>query len=139
MVALVSRVVADLDLDAGQRERAVILASGYSPAGAIELLGGSELPPVYSPHNNGYLWGPPKIEPDLVVAVGFEPQQLAPYFGRVDIIARAPCRYCMGWRQNVPIAIATEPKRPLREAWPELRHYGYSLRKVFLMEQAGML
>ena len=88
---------------------------------------------------NGYFWGPPSFDPEFVIAVGFEPEQLAPLFERVDVVARVPCRYCMGWRQNVPIAIAGAPRRSLREVWPELRHYGYSLRKVFLLEQAGLL
>ena len=127
MVDAVTSVVAELR--PAQRERALILASGYAPAGAIELLGGRRLPPVYSPHNNYYLWGPPEFDPELVIAVGFEPEQLSPYFENVEVVARAPCRYCMGWRQNTPIALASSPKRSLRSGWSELRHYGYSLRK----------
>ena len=137
LVEAVSRVYAELD--PAKREQAVILASGYAPAGAIEVLGGAELPPVYSPHNNYHLWGPPAFDPELVVAVGFEPEQLAPYFENVDVVARVPCRYCMGWRQNVPISLATVPRISIRDAWPDLRHYGYSLRKVYLLEQAGLL
>jgi 4-amino-4-deoxy-L-arabinose transferase-like glycosyltransferase len=133
----VSRVYAGLD--PSERERAVILAESYATAGAIELLGGAGLPPVYSPHNSYYLWGPPETEPGLVIAVGFEPEQLAAYFDRVEVVARAACRYCMGWRQEMPIALARAPRRPLREAWPELRRYGYPVRKHYLLRKAGAL
>jgi hypothetical protein len=137
VVERVSRVYAGLD--PSEQERAVILAESYAPAGAIELLGRAGLPPVYSPHNTYYLWGPPASEPEVVIAVGYEPEQLAPYFDRVDVVARAPCRYCMGWRQDMPIALARLPRRSLRDSWPELRRYGLPARKLHLLQRAGSL
>ncbi len=119
-------------LEKEERENLLILAEGYAPASAIELNGPSELPDVYSPHQSYFLWGPPPVDPDRVIAVGFEPEQLAPYFARVEVLERAPCAFCMGWRQDMPVAIASEPRTSLRESWTALRHFGYSARKRYL-------
>ena len=137
LVEAVSRVYADLD--PADQKRASILAEGYAPAGAIELLGDADLLPVYSPHNTYYLWGPPAREPAVVITVGFEPEQLTGYFDSVEVVARAACRYCMGWRQDLPIGLARMPLRTLGEMWPELRRYGYPIRKRYLLQQAGVL
>lgn len=123
-------------LDASQRQRAAIVAVDYSAAGALEQLG-EGLPPVYSPHVTHYLWGPPPPDRDVIIAVGYEPEQLAPHFERVSVLARSRCPYCMGWRRDVPIALATRPRRPLARSWPELRHYGYSPRKLHLLDPVG--
>ena len=124
---------------AADQKRAIILAESYAPAGAIELLGDADLLPVYSPHNTYYLWGPPAREPAVVITVGFEPEQLTGYFDSVEVVARAACRYCMGWRQDLPIGLARTPLRTLGEMWPELRRYGYPIRKRYLLQQAGVL
>ena len=61
------------------------------------------------------------------------------FFESIEIRDRAKCHYCMGWRQDVPIAIARGLRRPLESIWPELRRYGYSARKLYLLQQAGIL
>ena len=119
----------------GDREGAVVLAESFGTAPAVELLGGEELPPVYSPHSSYFVWGPPPPESTVVITVGFEPEQLAAWFAEFEVLARAPCRYCMGWRQDLPIAVARRPLRPLRDVWPELPGYGYPLRKRYLIER----
>jgi hypothetical protein len=70
-----------------QRSRTAILAESYGPAAAIERMGAG-LPPVYSGHNNYYLWGPPVLEPEVVIAVGFEPEQLLRHFVEVEVSQR---------------------------------------------------
>jgi len=42
-----------------EREHTAIVAGNYGEAGALALLGGPELPPVYSGHNSVWDWGPP--------------------------------------------------------------------------------
>jgi len=117
-----------------EREHAVIFAESHAPAAALERMGG-DLPPVYSGHNNYHLWGPPEAEPRLVIAVGFEPEQLRPFFAEVEVVHRTGCHWCMGWRQDAPIALARAPRRPLAEAWPELRRYGMPARKLHLLQK----
>ena len=126
-------------LTPAEQRDAIFLTEGYPSAGAIELLGEPELPAVFSPHNSYYLWGPPPRAHGPVITVGFEPEQLEPWFGSVEVVVRNPCEFCMGWRQDMPIAIARRPKRSLREGWPELRRYGTTIRKRYLFEKTGAL
>jgi hypothetical protein len=135
VVEAVARVFASLP--AAQRENAVILAESYAPAAALEWLG-DDLPPVYSGHNNYHLWGPPAEEPELVIAVGFEPEQLLPFFAEVEVVHRTECHWCMGWRQDAPVALARAPRRPLADVWPELRRYGMPARKLYLFVGGGV-
>lgn len=72
-----------------------------------------------------------------MIALGYEPEQLASHFESFQVVARAPCAYCMGWRQDYPIAVARRPLRPLAELWPELREY--FPRKTYLLRRAGLL
>ena len=67
--------------------------------------------------------------------MGYEPEQLAQHFESVVLLGRSRCRYCMGWRQNLPIAIARKPQQSLERIWSKLRHYGYSPRKLYLLEK----
>jgi len=53
----------------------------------------------------------------------------------VRLVARTECRYCMGWRRDVPIVIARWPRRSLRESWPASRRFGLPARKLYLLEQ----
>jgi hypothetical protein len=130
LVDAVATIVASLPEP--ERQSAIIFAESYAPAAALERLG-EDLPPVFSGHNNYHLWGPPADEPGLVIAVGFEPEQLRPFFADVDVVHRTECHWCMGWRQEAPIALARSPRRPFAEAWPELRRYGMPARKLFLL------
>ena len=111
-----------------EQTSAIFLTEGYPSAGAIQLFGGAQLPAVYSPHNSYYLWGVPPDSHGPVITIGFEADQLRPWFEEVEIVARNPCEFCMGWRQDMPIAIARRPKRSLREGWPELRSWRFSAR-----------
>ena len=133
LVEAVETVVAGLP--ASERAGAVVLAESYAPAAALERYGGPELPPVHSGHVTYHLWGPPAGEPTVVVAVGFEPEQLAPFFDEVEVVHRTRCTFCMGWRQDAPIALARAPRQSWEEAWPALRRYGAPARKLHLMER----
>lgn len=133
LVADVERVAAHIDEPT--RAKAVVLAEGYAPAGALELLGGEDVPPVFSPHNSYHHWGPPPADTELVIAVGFEPEQLEAWFDEVELVARSACRYCMGWRRDSPIALARGPRERFAELWPRLRRFGISSRKLYLLER----
>ena len=132
LVEAVAAVVAKIPRP--ELERAVILAESYATAAALEQLGG-ELPPIHSGHNNYYLWGPPASDPQLVIGVGFEPEQLRPFFAEIEVMHRTRCHWCMGWRQDLPIVLARAPLKSLSEAWPELRRYGMPARKLYLIEK----
>jgi hypothetical protein len=131
----VARVYAELDEK--DRDTAIVLASGYAGAGALEVLAAGRVPPVYSPHVTYYFWGPPADEPGVLIGVGYEVEQLQPYYAQVEEVGRVLCEFCMGWRQDVPVTIAREARHPLREMWPELRLYGLPGRKLHLLQKTA--
>ncbi|UCE86187.1 MAG: glycosyltransferase family 39 protein [Deltaproteobacteria bacterium] len=120
-------------LEPAERSHAIILAASYGHAGPIELLGrGRNLPPVYSPHNSYFLWGPPPDPVDVAVVIGFgEPgatgvipeEPLASLFAEIELARVHDCEWCMRWRDGMPIWIARGPTSSFREAWPDLMHF----------------
>ena len=123
---LVDDVAAVVELiDAGERDRAVIIAPSYGEAGAIELLGrGRDLPPVYGFQNSNFHWGPPPDTLDVAIILGpFSEQGVRHYFGEVELARIHDCDWCMPWRDDMPIWLARKPRMLFRDAWPELKHY----------------
>jgi hypothetical protein len=112
-------------LDPEEREGAIILADYFGHAGAIERYGGEYgLPPVYSPHTNYFVWGPPAKSPDRVIAIGIDASLLRAHFGSVKVAAVFECTYCPWWQDQLPIRIASAPKRSFSELWLELGRIG---------------
>jgi hypothetical protein len=124
---LADEVAATLStLPPAQREKTVILTRNYGESGALRLYGDERgLPPVFSGHNNEWLWGPPPIdEPGPVVLVGRMPHDVRDAF--------AACTET--WRFETPHGVASEEegapvtlcRRRLAgwdELWPRLRSY----------------
>jgi hypothetical protein len=124
--ALVSEVATVYGgLEPERRDGAVILADYFGHAGAIEYYGGEHaLPPVYSPHANYLLWGPPEGSPDPVIAIGIDEALLRANFERVTVAGVFRCAYCPPWQDELPIHVASSPKRSLSEIWGELGKIG---------------
>jgi len=109
-----------------QRARAVIVVPSYGHAGALELFGGPELPPVLSPHNTYYLWGAAVLAERAVeggIAVGSSPDELGRIYTRVEPVGVHRCNYCMPWRAELPIYLVWGAREPLAEVWPRIKHY----------------
>lgn len=107
-----------------ERASTVILAPSYGQAGAIEHFGrGRDLPPVYAPHNNYYLWGPPENSVRTVIVVGFRESTLRERFTDVRLALVHDCEWCPGWRDRTSIWIARGPQASLRDSWPKLKHF----------------
>ncbi len=122
-------------LDAEERRQAVVLAGDFAHAGAIERYGPDHsLPPVFSPHNNYYLWPPePGLQPPVVIAIGLDDALLHREFRELEEAAVFRCEYCMGWRDELPITIARFPRRTLAEMWPEMKRIGLPTRKFLML------
>jgi 4-amino-4-deoxy-L-arabinose transferase-like glycosyltransferase len=121
-------------LEPTERRSAIILAEGYGQAGPIQLLGPArDLPPVYSPHNSYFSWGPPPEPADPVIIAGFgttgsggelEPKDPLPQlFEEIELAAVHDCDWCMPWRNRMPIWLARGRKLPFRQVWPQLKRY----------------
>lgn len=113
-----------------ERERAIIGAPSYGQAGAIERFGPRYgLPPVIAGHNTYHAWSrelAPRLADSVVIAVGWNPEDLSQSFGDVRQVAIYTCEYCMGWRNDMPIYVARKPKlsaSEFEEAWELVKHY----------------
>ncbi len=105
-----------------ERRSATVLAGDYGYAGALELFGPEKgIDRVIGNHNSYFLWGPGDPSPAVVVAFGIPREILDRLFARVERAANFRCDFC--YQDGMPIWIAREPRVPLVEAWPGLKHF----------------
>jgi hypothetical protein len=120
-VAEVARVYKTLPEE--DRKESVIFAGSYHTAGAIDFLGKKYgLPPARSNHNNYYLWGPGDKPYDVVIVVDVDVPNasLGDLFGEVVEAGRTSCEYTDRFARNdAPIYICREMKRPIAEVWAQ--------------------
>jgi hypothetical protein len=110
------------ELPAEERPVAGVLTDNWTKAGAIDLLGPRKgLPPAMSGNNNYYLWGPTPTAPTVIVAVGFDVEELTPFFEEVVERARVVSEYAREY--DVPVTICRKPRRPFASMFPSFRHY----------------
>jgi hypothetical protein len=112
-----------------ERARAVIVAPSYGHAGALELFGRGELPPVLSPHNTYHLWGREEVhrlEGGVLISIGYGAEEIGPMYESVEQVAVYDCDYCMRWRDQMPIYVARGLKLgsdELLPAWEVAKNY----------------
>ena len=110
-------------LPPSDRRGAMVLAAYDSQAGALELYGPSlGLPTVVSPHLTDYYWVPTRMDPQVVIAVGYDRPDLQALFGDVRQVGTVSNSY--GVENNdagTPIFVCRSPRRPLWQAWPSLK------------------
>ncbi len=131
LLADVEAALASLAPD--ERSRVVVVTSSYGNGAPLEFHAGEGFPPVYSPHNNYFLWGPPPDPVEVAVLVGFgergadgvmRPHQpLRELFADVRLFTAHRCRWCVSWRDDEPIWIARQPLQPVAPRWPEFKVY----------------
>jgi hypothetical protein len=104
------------------RRRAVIIATNYGRAGAIDWFSGDDVPPVVAPIGSYWFFGPGDLPGEVAVVVGDEAAELE---GRYFRSAVETTRVLRPWgvpeEQDVPIVVARDPIRRLQEIWPEFR------------------
>jgi hypothetical protein len=104
---------------------AVIFTGNYGEAGAVDRYGPAlGLPAAYSGHNGFGYWGPPKLPPGPVVAVGANVRELREFEGcRVAARIENTARIDNDERRE-PVYLCTRPAAPWAVVWPRLRHLG---------------
>jgi hypothetical protein len=107
------------------RNECVIFTGSYHPAAAIDFLGKKYgLSPARSYHNNYHLWGPGDTSWDVVIAVGVPKGWLEDMFGEIVEAGRTSCEYTNPLcRNDTPIYVCREPKRPIAEVWEEWKMF----------------
>ena len=119
LVAEVARVYHELPPD--DRRRAVILASNYGEAGAIDYYGPRRgLPQAVAFVGSYWFFGPGERPGAVTLAIGFAPDDLRPWFGSVEQVASYSNPYGVEEQRDNRILLARDPGRTLQEVWPSL-------------------
>lgn len=106
-------------LPEAERATARVFARNYGQAGALEWFAGRyPLPPVVSPHNSYWLWGPGPEDGGTIIIVGGRREDHLRALERVDEAARTSCGYCMPYEQDQPIWVGRGWKMSLGTIWP---------------------
>jgi hypothetical protein len=118
--ATLERVRAELPAD----EPVAVLTGNYGEAGAVDRFAPA-LGPAHSRHNSYWSWGPPAEDVTTVIAVGIPEEDLRPWFGDIEEVARIDNGVDLdNDEQGMRVRVATERRVPWSEIWPELRRLG---------------
>jgi 4-amino-4-deoxy-L-arabinose transferase-like glycosyltransferase len=113
-------------LPAAAGRTAIVLASNYGEAGAVDRYGAADrLPAVYSGHNAYWYWGPPPASATTAIAVGFDRDQLTPFCGRLRLAANLNNHLDVNDdEQGAPVWVCSDLRDSWAAIWPTVRHFG---------------
>lgn len=107
-----------------EQKQAAILARNYGEAGAVDYYAAQlGIPNAICGHNNYYLWGPGKTDPQVLIVIGGNPDDARRVFGDVRAAGLITHPYVMPYENNLTIWVCRQPKAPLRQLWPKLKDY----------------
>jgi hypothetical protein len=111
-------------LPPAQRATAIVLASNYGEAGAVDRFGPADgLPDAYSGHNAFWYWGPPPASATTAVIVGYARGQLG-FCRSVQLAAHLfNHQHVSDQEQGAPVWIC-QPSRSWPAIWPSQRNFG---------------
>lgn len=119
LVGEVARVYRDLG--PADRERAVLFASNYGEAGAIDFYGPRYgLPRAVAFVGTYWFFGPGERPGEVTIAVGFQRDDLADRFAAVDSAGSYTHPYAVREQRDNLILICRDPVRTFQDIWPEL-------------------
>jgi hypothetical protein len=112
-------------LPATQRSGAIVLASNYGEAGAVDRFGPADgLPSAYSGHMSYWYWGPPPERARAAIAVGFDKADLG-FCGSVVLAATLNNHVGVADdEQGQPVWICSQLRESWPAIWPSLRNLG---------------
>lgn len=106
-----------------QRASTIVLAETYWQASALDQLGRDRLPPIYSPSRGFGYFGTPPDDAAVVLAIGWEQDDLRERFNQVEPIATVDTRLGFpGNTQDVTIWNCTGRKASWSSVWPNWMH-----------------
>ncbi len=111
-------------LTEAERQDAVLVASFYGQAGALNLLGDAGLPPAYSRHMSYHLWAE-GLHYERGLFVGFSSEELRPLFGRVELRGQFDCARCMDRERGLQIFFVEQPLLSSTDIRERLRRYDF--------------
>jgi hypothetical protein len=112
-------------LSPDDQARVVILTSYFGETGAVNVLGRKRgLPRSIGRQNQYWLWGPGEAAGELMIVVHDSHDTLQRWFETCERKAEIDCAYCMELLQREAVYLCRQPRRPLRELWPEMKFFG---------------
>ena len=108
-------------LPPNEKSQAVIAASNYGEASAIEFFG-HDLPPVISGHNNFWLWGTHGATGNVVIDINGDCGG-GKMFRTSQLMTRFRAEWITPEEDGIPIMLCTGIKVPLDSVWPQLKNY----------------
>ncbi len=107
-----------------QRMKCAIFTWNYGEAGAIDFFGPEYgLPSALCSHNNYWLWGSKDYTGEVMIFLGGGEEDYRDSFEEVVPAAVFTHEYVMPYENNLTIFLCRGFYRPLKEAWPELKHF----------------
>jgi hypothetical protein len=108
------------------RRAAVVVASNYGEAGAVDRYGPAlGLPRSYSVHNGYWYWGPPPDSKTEAVAIGFAASEIGRWCAAPTVLARLDNRREVhNQEQGAPVWLCSQLRGPWSALWPGLRVLG---------------
>ncbi|MEM1125261.1 MAG: glycosyltransferase family 39 protein [Bacteroidota bacterium] len=121
-VAVVDSVFRALPADA--QPDAILLASNYGQAAAIDFYGPAHtLPAATSYASSYYAWGPGDRAGTMAVAVGVPARILDQLYEDCAVAAVVQHPWVVEYETNLPIQVCQRLRQPLAESWPTLERY----------------
>jgi 4-amino-4-deoxy-L-arabinose transferase-like glycosyltransferase len=118
-VAAVARVYHALP--AAEREQAVIVADNYGEAGAVDYYGPRYgLPSAVAPTGSYWFFGPGKKPGAVIIKVGGERSDIAPFCGSLALAGRVNAAWVVPEEQHLSIWVCRQPHHTLQDVWPML-------------------
>ena len=113
-------------LPAEARKRAIVLASSYGEASALEMHRADEdLPPIHSGHNSYADFGQPSDDEATVVAVRYPADRLDQFFDDCRQVATVETPHDIPNEvRGTPIHVCRGLRGTWDEVWPRFRHLG---------------
>jgi hypothetical protein len=106
-------------LPQAERRRAVILASNYGEAGAIDFYGPAYgLPKARAFVGSYWFFGPGELPGEVMILHGFADDDFSEYFESATAAGHVTHPYAVNEQRNLTIYVGRAPRTTLQDAWP---------------------
>lgn len=108
-------------LPPADREKAIIVASNYGEAGAIDFYAARYgLPNAISTAGTYWFFGPGTKPGEVAITIGIDDSDLKPFFAERTLVGNFTYPGTVSEERGIPIIIARRPYRTVQQLWPSL-------------------